>query len=355
MKLTVVRSKFNPEQTYEEFKAARLQGFGASDIGPLLNEGDYSCKRRLFLERLGLLEDDDLGLRFHVERGRFFEGPVADLIAKKTGHELRQVGPCYIKEFPFMRANPDRLVVVYKDATKGPEVGVLEIKCPSVHSFRKITKEGLPQAYILQLQWQMFCAGTKWGIFAVFCAELFELEWFEIQRDEELIQGLFTKAKEEWAFLQSMAGDLATVLSQGQTKEHFLSYYPPLGTIKPLDSHSKACAKCPAFEKCHGITFAETGSVIDRPDLERVAAQYVQNKDAMKSWEKAADDAKEILRAAFAETPCDYIRAGQYKIKVSQRSRESISSKVKEVLTKKELVQYVKQTTYEVVDVKEQK
>lgn len=347
--LTCVRTKHKPEQTYEEFKEARLQGFGASDMGSLLNEGDYSCKRRLFLERLGLMPEDDR-LQHHVERGKFLESPVAGLYASRTGRNVREVGTAYIKEFPFMRANTDRLVWI--DFTSGKEPldpnkngwGCLEIKCPGEHMFRKIKKEGLPLAYILQLQWQMFCYGTSWGTFAIYWADGHELLTFDVQRDDELIGTLVEAVKREWVNLQEMRNDI----ERGNVW-HLSNYRP-----EALDQHSKACERCPMFEKCHSIA-REDGKTVFREELAQHARDFLQSKAEMKELEDFQREMKEVFRQSFKASECDTIVAGGYKIRISERSRETVSSKVKEILDEKQAVTYIKQSNYEVIDVKEAK
>lgn len=349
--LTVVRSKYNPDQTYEEFKEARLQGFGGSDIGSLLNEGDYSCKRRLFLERLGLMpEDKEDRLKHHAERGKFFEAPVAELFAsrfapKEAGHKVVPCGTGYLKEYPFIRSNADRLI--YLPGGKADCVGVLEIKCPSLFSFKKIKKEGLPKEYILQLQWQMLCYGTSWGVFAIFCADSFELEWFEVQRDNELIEGLFRSAQREWAKLN----DYKEALKQGLAS--FESLFGMPGFPESLDSYSKACAKCPGFSMCHGNVEFKDGMVIDNPGLEAPGRRLLEVKAQAKALEKEEEELKELIKAEFRLMPCDYMTANGLKLKVSERSRENVLSTVKKVLTEEQKASYIRNTTYQTVDVKE--
>lgn len=348
-KLTCVRTKHNPEQTYEEFKEERLKGWGSSDIGSLLNEGEWACQRRLFLERLGLMppEAEDR-LAFHRERGKFFEAPVASLYASRTGREVRQIGVGYIKEMPFIRANADRLVQGHglglDDRPRG--WGCLEIKCPAQWSFKKIQKEGLPKEYILQLQWQMLCYGVSWGSFAVYWPDGHELLWFDVERDEELIQGLIVAAEKAWAALDDLRNDV----DRGNAWQHSM--------LVPdrIDIHSKACQKCPQFETCHGIPFKDDAAVIVNNELESDAARYLELKSQAKAIEKETDALKDKLRSEFASCfPCDYISTGRHKIKVSERTRESLSSKVKEVLTPEQLAYYTSTTKYEQIDVKELK
>lgn len=355
--LTCVRTKHKPEQTYEEFKEARLQGFGASDMGSLLNEGDYSCKRRLFLERLGLMPEDDR-LQHHVERGKFLESPVAGLYASRTGRNVREAGTAYIKEFPFMRANTDRLVWI--DFTSGKEPldpnkngwGCLEIKCPGEHMFRKIKKEGLPLAYILQLQWQMFCYGTSWGTFAIYWADGHELLTFDVQRDDELIESMVEKVKFNWLALSSFQDFVQ--MYKGEPLPDLSSLFAQGGFPAALDSHSKACERCPMFEKCHnGVTLSS--DAVSVPDLEEFALIYEEAKTNAKLAEKHEKEAKNRFEEKFLEMASNTLETTSFVIQKSQRKRESLSPKVKEVLTAEQLVSYTCVTEYDVITVKRKK
>lgn len=353
--LTCVRTKHNPAQTYEEFKEARLQGFGASDMGSLLNEGDYSCRRRLFLERLGLMPEDDR-LQHHVERGKFLEGPVAGLFKQQIYPmpevEIRLCGTAYIKEYPFMRANADRLIVFPPD--QPDRFGVLEIKCPGEHMFRKIKKEGLPLAYILQLQWQMFCYGTSWGTFAIYWADGHELLTFDVQRDDELIENIVAASKREWHALTGFRA-FVDLYPQAEASELDIStLFSQERFPRALDAHSKACERCPMYDKCHAIA-REDGKVVYREELAEHAHAFLLTKAQIKVLEKQEKELKELFRQSFKASECDTIQAGTYKIRLSERSRETISSAVKEILDEKSRVTYIKHSSYEVIDVKEGK
>lgn len=348
-KLTVVRSAHNPAQTYDEFKEARLAGFGGSDIGSLLNEGEYSCKRRLFLERLGLMpEGKEDRLSFHMERGKFFEGPVADLFSKRSGLPVSLCGPGYLKEKPFIRANADRLIRPIGGRMPRPGlndlsgVGVLEVKCPGLFMFKKIQKTGLPKEYILQLQWQMLCYGVSWGAFAVFCAEKFELDWFFVERDEELIQGLILEADASWVNLS--------------IKKDILAKGGVMGALPDkLEPHAKACAKCENFAGCHGSIEFKEGVVIEDPDLAAPAQRLLEVREEARKLEKEKDELTDLIKAQFSSFPCDYINAMGLKIKVSERHRDTIDPKVKKCLTAEQLMSYVRTSSYHVVDIKEAK
>lgn len=344
-KLTCMRTAKKENDSYEDFLKSRLLGFGGSDIGDLLDSEPYGCKRRLFLERLGLMPaTNDDKRAHHLERGKFFEAPVAELYQKRTGREVKETGTGYLKQYPFVRANADRLV--YGPAKIGEKgrssCGVLEIKVPAAWSFKKIKKEGLPEAYILQLQWQMLCYGTTWGSFCVYWPDGHEMLWFDIERDDALIQMLFDRAKGEWELLEFYK--IPCTDSRGWTAD---AQFPP---TKP--SHYTGCQNCPAYEKCHGMALPD-GVILAVPELEPVAARYSELVGILKGNEKEKDELKSQLKDAFVKFPCERIDAGRFQIAVREQSKETVSSDVKKELTPAQAVRYVKQTQFEVLTVKE--
>lgn len=347
--LTCVRQA-HKEQTYEEFLEARKAGFGGSDVGDLLDSEPYGCKRRLFLDRLGLLPaGGDDRLRYHLERGKFFEAPVAELYAQKTGRMVKPTGTGYIKQHPFVRANADRLTSREIGPDGGRGWGVLEIKVPGAWSFRKIKKDGLPEAYVLQVQWQMLCYGTSWGSVAVYWPDGHELLWFDVERDDELCAMLLERGRIEWKWLETFKEFVKSGMSAGELFQD--SAFP---AAKP-EAHT-SCSRCPAFELCHAKEKPESGSVLDLPELQVTAAAYAQVTDDIKRLEKLRDEYKQEIKDEFAKMPVEEIRAGDYSITLSERTRESIdTAKLKKDLPKDQLVRYMKQTEYEVLTVKQKK
>lgn len=343
-KITCVRKRFDPAKTYEEFIAERLEGFGASDIADLFNIEPYGCRRRLFLERLGLLPRDKEELRFHLERGKFFEAPVADLYQDRTKRTVKPIGTGYIRECPYMRANADRMVIGIPELPGREPIslpGVLEIKVPGAWSFKKIKKEGLPEAYILQIQWQMFCYGCTWGSFAVYWPDGHELLHFDIERDDAIIEKIFALVQAEWRTLSN----LKAMGSRKEQEELFLR-------ALTLSSHSQACQKCPAFEDCHHREFIPA-EVQDAPELEPLAARYAELSVQIKGLETEKDALKENFREELVRLGTDKLRAGNYSVSVRQQTRTSLDAKEVEKSLPAEVFQAChKHVSYDVLTVK---
>lgn len=356
--LTCIRTAKKEGQTYEDFLESRKAGFGGSDIGDLLDSEPYGCRRRLFLSRLGLLPDDGNNrLKHHLERGKFFEAPIAQLYAERTGREVKECGTGYLKQFPFVRANADRLVR-YPEAKEFAKKsdgsyletrgwGVLEIKVPAAWSFKKIKKEGLPEAYILQLQWQMLCYGTSWGSFAVYWPDGHELLWFDVERDEALIQMLFERAQTEWRWL-----DVFQKFERHEKTLENLFADSAFPGAKP--SSAPACQNCPNFEGCHGFAIPD-GVILKCPELEPTAERYSDLVREIKRLEDEKEGIKDALKAEFAKFPAEKLNCGRFDVGLREQTRESLDPAVKKELDEAQIVRYTKRTSYQVLTVKEAK
>jgi putative phage-type endonuclease len=339
--ITCIRTKY-AVKSEEQFLEERKQGFGGSDMGDLCDSEPYGCKRRLFLERLGLLPVDPENKKaFHMERGKFLEAPIAQLYSERTKRQIKLTGTGYVKEYPFIRANADRLII---GDELGRGVGVLEVKAPGQFAFKKIQKEGLPESYILQLQWQMLCYGTARGAFAVYWADGHELITFDVQRDNDLCQMLMDKAIEEWENLSDAENDL----NRGNVFPH-LDKLPPAKT--PTYT---GCERCQAYEMCHGFSFDATAGVISAPEFEAPAMRYLSINKELAELEEEKSLLRDGFTEAFNNRKTDKIMAGVFNLSRREQSRESLSAaKVKAILPEDKYAECLTRSTFPVINVKE--
>ena len=134
-----------------------------------------------------------------MKRGKVLEAVAAELYQERTGRKLwRSNQTIRHRNYNWMLAHLDRRIV---GEDKG--VGALEIKCPGLRTFAKCRREGLPYYYLVQLQHQMDVAGYEWGAFAVFNSELWEMIYFDVPRDQELIDLIHEKGAEFWNLVQT--------------------------------------------------------------------------------------------------------------------------------------------------------
>ncbi|WP_286953113.1 MULTISPECIES: YqaJ viral recombinase family protein [Aminobacterium] len=178
----------------EDWLNERKKGLGGSDSPVIIlgNDHPFSTPLDLWLEKTGqgvyVEETPDM------KRGKMLEGLVADLYKAETGRNVRRVNSVLQHpEIPCMLANVDREIV---GTDKGP--GILEIKCPRARTFSKIMRTGLPEYYYIQLQHYLAVKGWSWGSLAVFSADNWQMRYFDIERDEALIDVLEATLPKWW-------------------------------------------------------------------------------------------------------------------------------------------------------------
>ncbi|MBP1717624.1 MAG: hypothetical protein H6Q43_1062 [Deltaproteobacteria bacterium] len=173
----------------------RRGGLGGSDSPIVLGVSPFQTRRQLYLEKVGLAEP--VPETAAMKRGKRMESIVADLYQEIKERPVEVVRQKLVHhDMPFLWAHIDRRITDPKRPTRGP--GILEIKCPGISIYHKCKREGLPLYYVVQLQHYLGVTGLKWGGFAVFSAEAWEMIEFDVQRDNELIKIIFQKDKEFW-------------------------------------------------------------------------------------------------------------------------------------------------------------
>jgi len=177
----------------QKWHEQRRKGLGGSDSPVVLGVSPFKSPHELWLEKTGRGEDQKETLA--MKRGKILEPVIADLYAEETGQKLRRVN-CILQhdDLPYIQANLDRQIL----SNNGAGPGVLEIKCPGLHIFGKCKREGLPDYCSVQLQHYMSVTGYKWGAFAVFNPERWEMIHFTLERDDALIRMILQQDKIFW-------------------------------------------------------------------------------------------------------------------------------------------------------------
>ena len=148
----------------------RRGGLGGSDSPVILGVSPFQTRRQLFLEKVGLNEPREETPA--MKRGKRLEAITADLYSEIKERQVEIVKQKIIHpQYPFIWAHIDRRIT---DPNRQGS-GVLEIKCPGVAIFNKCKREGLPLYYVVQLQHYLGVTGMKWGAYAVFSAEAWDM------------------------------------------------------------------------------------------------------------------------------------------------------------------------------------
>lgn len=281
----------------------RTKGIGGSDIHHLFNIPPYGCRRGLWYEKLGVEADFPFMGNDATRRGKRFER----FVIQEYEHERNKTVIVGEKETEFAQgcfsAHLDG--IIYEPYEEGNVThGVLEAKVPGMNAYLEIKKNGLPERYVMQMQWYLGITGYKWGEFAIFWPDGFKFLFFEAKPDEDLIRLLQDAASGFWE-------------DNVKNKEEVL---------RLPDINDKRCKSCPWRLKCRGQQFLdedipmnEVDKLPETNELIPSIEAYQESKDIYKKAEEYRDTCKEKLLAKMkgdaAKTSDFYVKKTAIKTK----------------------------------------
>ena len=176
-----------------EQKEARKQGLGGSDAPVAANLSKYKSPATLILEKQGRLPVPELETKA-MKRGNRFEEVVAEIYEEETGRKIRRIGTRWHEEHAFMLCHLDRQIL---SDPRGP--GSLQIKTTRL---KQDWDEGIPDHVMVQVQHELAVTGYRWASIAVLF-DLDDFRYFDVERDNELIEYIITIEKRTWAMVES--------------------------------------------------------------------------------------------------------------------------------------------------------
>jgi len=173
-------SKPTAQVERQEFLAGRRTYLGATDLAAVMGLDPYKTALDIYNEKLGLVEP--FAGNAQTQRGLKLEAIAAQEYTEQTGRKLhRRRMEVVHPQYDFIRAHLDRRVV-------GGDKRPLEIKCPSRGMFAKIKRDGLPDAWIVQMQAQLGLDRSPLGEWAIFCSDIWDLIPFEVKAQPEIYE-----------------------------------------------------------------------------------------------------------------------------------------------------------------------
>lgn len=178
----------------------RRHGIGGSDAPVIAGLSPWKTPLKLYLEKRGEVEPDDLSDNEAVHFGNVLEDTVANEYARRTGRKVQRVNRILRhRDHPFMIANVDRLIV-------GEDRG-LECKTVGTWAARNEEEWGpantdlIPPQYLIQCQHYMGVTGRAvFDLAALIGGQ--ELRIYTIPRDEQIINGLIIMETGFWGMVE---------------------------------------------------------------------------------------------------------------------------------------------------------
>jgi len=239
-------SKPEIQSAAKTFQDERLSGLGGSDAGAVYNLG-YKCGRMTCYEKRGTPQDFPKVETDMMERGIVMEH-VCKMVYERRTQRLVTLEP--LARHPVF----DFMMVHIDGETHAPEhagPGYAEFKVVGRFPFQTFKRSGIRDEYILQLQHGMAVKDYQWGSFGILCLEPWDFAWFDVARDQLLLDQLIEDESILWAKIQN--GPLPDKL---------------------VNENDKRCLGCPWRRTCRGKEFGtppvetdETKQVVSAPEL----------------------------------------------------------------------------------------
>ena len=194
----VVVSTISQQEDEKEWKAVRNKGIGGSDIGAICGVSPFTSARQIYFNKTGQFEEalqPSAASQELMRWGHLLEPIVASEYSSRTGKKLIELNATLAhKDYPWMRANVDRLIV----DDDGVPYGILECKTTSEYNAEEWENGELLLSYIYQLNWYLHILDLKYGAFACLVGGN-KFYHYEIFRNDELIQNtLIPAARNFW-------------------------------------------------------------------------------------------------------------------------------------------------------------
>ena len=180
------------------FLEGRQHGVGGSDAAAIVGKDPDKFVWDVWDEKvLDIKVEPDELMSGDIKRGNAGEPHAIKEYAERTGHRVQVHRDEFVHpKHAWMKGNVDGVIHPTLGDREG--LGILEVKCPRVAKFYEIRDEGLGLREVFQMQHYLGVTGLKWGAFAVFTAEYWDLTTFETVRDDALIGWLIEEERKFW-------------------------------------------------------------------------------------------------------------------------------------------------------------
>ena len=181
------------EADREKWLEIRRGSLGGSDAAAVMGLSPWKSPYTLWLEKTGQAKEEDISDRESVHFGNVLEEVVAREFCQREGKKVKRCGLYRSREYPFMVASFDRLLI-------GENAG-LEIKTAAGWKGKQWDAGEIPPPYYLQCLHYMAVSGfSKWYIAALIGGNHFTC--WQIDRNEEDIKALLEAEKSFWDKVQ---------------------------------------------------------------------------------------------------------------------------------------------------------
>jgi putative phage-type endonuclease len=175
--------------------SARFAGIGASEVGALLGMDHRSSPFKLYQEKTGAVEPDDISDVEAVRWGHRLEPVIADDFRERTG---RTVIRGRKGRYSVLRSRQHPWALASLDFWCGTNDNLWPLEVKNANAFRaEDWLNGTPDYYVAQLQQQILVTGAERATSAVLIGGN-KLAWCDVTRDDALIRRIVYWGERFW-------------------------------------------------------------------------------------------------------------------------------------------------------------
>lgn len=316
-----VVSTVSQQEDEEAWKVVRNSGIGGSDVGAICGVSPFSSARKIYFDKTGQFAEGFGVSEASKERmhfGHLLEPIVANEYVRQTGHKVVELGAtvCH-KDYPWMRANVDRLILDENDKI----IGILECKTTSEYNNDAWESGDILMSYMYQLQWYMYILNIKYGAFAVLVGGN-KFYHYEVFRNDALLEETILPAVKDFWY--------GNVLALKEPELQYVDTEYVNGTYNEVEKDSEV--------------------VLDDDDSDALANVVFECKTKIKELERTMEEAQNRLKDKLKDKEIGYCR--NYTIKWSPRSTKRVDTNMLKANFPEVYEQCVRTSNYRVFTVK---
>lgn len=176
---------------------------GGSDAGAIIGVDEYTTIQTVWKRKMGLTEPFEPN--YHMKRGIAMESIIVDRIREEIG-EINE--PDFITQFESSR---DQVFVLktFKGVPYGGHVDgvapnrIYEIKAPAMTTLLRWERNGIPKAYVAQMQHYMMASGMDECYFVCMDYNKWALRYVKFYADKDLHREMKDAYYEFWKSVRS--------------------------------------------------------------------------------------------------------------------------------------------------------
>lgn len=184
------------EQSSPDWHSFRSKGIGSSDIAVVMGVSPYKTRHRLYLEKTGQAEQEDLSQNPIVQKGVRLEPEARRHVGTHFGYDFETV---------LFKHDAHPFLLYSSDGFNAENDRLIEVKCPQAANHAKAKNDEIPEYYRMQVQYGLLVSGAKHATFVSYRPEdEMQIAIVDVVPDPALHEKMIEEASKFWQLVETM-------------------------------------------------------------------------------------------------------------------------------------------------------